>query len=185
MRSAHVNSRCSYMTVKDYVHILVVISAIVGVALDRRQFHSGFILGPIALFYQLLRALLDMLVPLRRLHHLIHQAPVFCALSLNPLRNRAEDVSQIAAHFALVGYASQPSSSRKNAQERHLRQTHGGRAVVDENDFVACKGKFISSSSRSPVACGQKLDSGVTAGILNPISGFVRELAEVHLPGMG
>src|SRR5712671_5506644 len=105
---------------------------------------------------EFLCAALNVVVPLGGLYHVIDQAPLFRSLSLNAFRYRAEYVRQVAADFALVGYASEAAGSRKHSQERNFGQADGRRAVVDENDFVAGERQFVSSTSGSAIAGNKK-----------------------------
>src|SRR4029077_20322883 len=98
--------------------------------------------------------------------------------------NGAEDISQIAPNLALIGYASQSSRSGKDAQQGNFGQTHGRRPVIDQHDLVARKRELVPAACSCAIARRQELDAGVPAGIFNPISRFVSEFAEVHLPRM-
>src|SRR5438309_1951917 len=78
----------------------------------------------------------------------------------------------------------QPTRSRQNAQQRKLRQANRGGAVVNQNDFIASERQLVPSASRCSVTGGQEFETGMRAGILDPIACFVCELAEIHFPGM-
>ncbi len=61
-------------------------------------------------------ALLDGLIKFGIGNDLIDQTPVFGPLALHPLFDRTKNISQIAAHFALIGDAGQTTRARQDRQ---------------------------------------------------------------------
>ena len=160
------------------------VAALVDAAVEWSEFDSRLVLRAVALLRKLLRPFLNVVIPLRRFDDTIYQAPLLGALPLNAFGNRAEDIGQIPAHPALIGHACKASRSGKHSEQRNFGQAHCGRAIIDEDDLVAGESQFVSSSCRRAVARGQELHTRAVARVLNPITGLVRELAEVYLPGM-
>src|SRR5262249_9229779 len=72
----------------------------------------------------------------------------------------------------------------KDSQKRSLGQADHRTAIVYEQDLVAGQRQFISASRTDTVDGRQKLDAGVPAGVLDGKARLVRELAEVHFPGV-
>ena len=88
------------------------------------------------------------------------------------------------AHAALVGHAGQAAGARQHAQQRHLRQRHRRRAVVDQDDLVAGQREFIAAAGAGAVHRGQELQARMLRRVLEAVAGLVGELAEVDLPGV-
>src|SRR4030095_16041143 len=91
------------------------------------------------------------------------------ALSADTLCQGAEDVRMIAAHLALVGESSESTGTWQHAKERHFRQAHGRRAIVDEPDLIAGERKLVAAPRRGAVARGEKLETGVSTCVLYAI----------------
>ena len=98
-----------------------------------------------------MRARLDRGLEIRRGRELVHQAPLQSPLAANPFLGRGEEVGPIPAHLALVDDADQAAGARKYAEERHLRQRHRARAVVDEEDPVGGHRELVAASRRGAV----------------------------------
>ena len=64
---------------------------------------------------------------------------------------RAEDIREIAPHAPLVGHSRQPARARQDAQQGHLGQAHGRRAVVDQDDLVAGQGQLVPAAGAAPL----------------------------------
>ena len=81
--------------------------------------------------------LLDVISELLGLDDFVDQPPIFGALAANAVGIGAEDVGMIAADVAFVGDAGEAASAGKNAEKRKFRQADCGRAIVDEDNFIA------------------------------------------------
>ncbi len=151
---------------------------------ERRQRHPLHSYGAIALLRQLTRPLLHGLAEILCTNDRIDEPPVLRALTADTVRSRAEDVCMITAHLPLVGDAGQASGPWEHAQERNFRKADRGGPIVDQHDLVTGKRKLVAAASRRAIARREKLEAGVAARILDPVTRFVGELAEVHLPGV-
>ena len=89
--------------------------------------------------------------------------------SANPLDRSAENIGQIASHFALIGQARETAGPRQYAEQRHLRQRDGRGAVVDQKYFIACERKFIAASGGASVEGGDEFQFRVSAGSSIPL----------------
>src|SRR5690606_32792522 len=74
--------------------------------------------------------------------------------------------------------------TRQHAQQWHLGQGHGRRAIVDQQDLVAGQCQFVATASAGAVQGGYELQAAVATGVFDAITRFVGELAEVDLPGV-
>src|SRR5258705_8764037 len=90
----------------------------------------------------------------------------------------------VAADFAFVGNAGETAGTGENAEERKLGKADRGRAIIDENNFVACEGEFIAASGTRAIERGEKFQAGVRAGVFDAVARFVGELAEIDFPGV-
>lgn len=103
-------------------------------------------------------------------HRFVDEAPIGGALSLHAFLDRAEDVGQIAAHFALIGDAGQPARARKHSQQRNLRQRHVRGAIVGENDVVASKREFVAAAGTGTFYRADIGLAGFTPGCLQSVA---------------
>ncbi|OQB26314.1 MAG: hypothetical protein BWY11_00010 [Firmicutes bacterium ADurb.Bin182] len=116
---------------------------------------------------------------------MVDQVPFPGAFRANAFGHRAKDIRQVAPHAPLVDQARQPAGARQHAQQGHFRQADGGGAVVDHGDLVAGQGQLVTAAGRGAIEGRQELQAGVLAGVLEAVAGFIGELAEVDLPGVG
>ena len=181
-RRAHGERRRARGAVDRDVDVLVVVAVRVVVARERRQRDAAGIRGAVAALGERQRARAHRCGELARLRDRIDQPPVLRALAAHAFGQRAEDVGEVVADAALVGDARQPAGPGQHAQQRHLRQRHRRRAVVDQEDFVAGECQLVAAARTGAVHGGEELEPGVPARILDPVARLVRELAEVHLP---
>jgi hypothetical protein len=128
--------------------------------------------------------LLHLLREHRGLGDVVDEAPILGLLSAHAFDAGAKQIGQIVAHVALVGHAGQTAGAGQHAEQRHLGQADGRGAVVHQNDLVAGKRQFIAAAGACAVHRSQKLQAAVFGRVFEPVAGLVRELAEVHLPGM-
>jgi hypothetical protein len=105
-------------------------------------------------------------------------------LAAHALGRRAEDVGQVVTHAPLVGEPREPPGARQYAEQRYFRQRHGGGAIVHEQDLVAGERKLVAAAGAGSVDGGDELEAGVPARVLDAVARLVRELAEVHFPGV-
>ena len=77
-----------------------------------------------------------------------------------------------------------PPVPGQDSKQRRFRQADSGVSVVHEEDLVAGERQLVSAARADAVDRGQELDAGMLARVLDREPGFVRELAEVHLPRM-
>jgi hypothetical protein len=146
---------------------------------------NAFAVGrAVALRRELLGALAHHLLKLLRLGNGIDQAPVHGALAAHAFGRGAEDVCKVMAHMALVGDAGQAAGARQHTQQRHLGQRNSGGAVVDQHDVVAGQGQFVAAAGAGAIDRRDELQAGMAAGVLDAVAGFIREFAEVDLPGV-
>ncbi len=68
-------------------------------------------------------AVADLVVPGRRRHDFVDEAPVDGALAAGAFLGGAEDVGAVAAHLALVGEAGEPAGAGQHREQRQFRQT--------------------------------------------------------------
>ncbi|MPM77318.1 hypothetical protein SDC9_124321 [bioreactor metagenome] len=153
-------------------------------AFDAGELHALGRSGALAVRCQLARTLRDGVGKLRGLGNRVHQPPVHRALAAHAFHAGAEDVGQIVAHVALVGHAGESAGAGQHAQQRHLRQRDGRRAVVDQHDVVAGQCQLIAAASAGTVYRGDELQPVVARAVFHAVARLVGELAEVHLPGV-
>ena len=122
---------------------------------------------------------------LRARHHLVDQPPVDGALALDALLGGAEHVGVVAAHLALVGDAGEPAGAGQHGEQRQFRQRHRRRAVVDQHDVVGRERELVAAARRGAVDHADGREAGGCARVLDAVAGFVGELAEVDLVGVG
>ena len=118
----------------------------------------------------------------RRLGQSVDQPPVDRPLPAHAFGRRAKNIGEVAPHFALVGQPRQPSGAGQDAQQRHFRQAHRRRAIVDQKDFIAGERQLVAAAGAGAVDGGEEPDAVVGAGILHAVARFVGELAEVDFP---
>ena len=116
--------------------------------------------------------------------HGVDEAPVDRLLAAHAFGERAEVVGQVAAHLALVDDAREAAGAGQHAEQRHLGQRHGRRAVVDEQDLVAGEREFVAAAGADAVQRREELEAAVRARVLDAEARLVGELAEVHLEGV-
>ena len=132
-----------------------------------------------------LRGIGDRGIPLRARHEVIDEAPLLGALALDAFGRGAEHIGAIAAHLALVDEPREPARAGKHREERRLREAHRGVAVIHQHRLGARERELVSAARRRPLACSERGQPRVLAGILEVQPRFVRELAEVHLERVG
>ena len=120
-------------------------------------------------------------LPRRGRHDLVHQPPFDGAFAAHAFLGGAEDVGAVAADTALVGQAGQAAGAGQHRQQRQFRQRNGRAAVVDQHDVVGGHRELIAAAGRAAADRGQVGLAGIFAGVLDRQSGFVGELAEIHL----
>jgi hypothetical protein len=91
----------------------------------------------------------------------------------------------VAAHLTLVGDAGEPAGARQYRQQRQFRQRNRRRTVVDQHDMVGRKRKLVTATGRGSVDHTDGLQAGGGARVLDAVAGFVGELAEIDLVGVG
>jgi len=114
-------------------------------------------------------------------HDLVDETPVDRALALDALRDRAEQVGEVAPHLALVGEAREPAGAGQHPEERHLGQRHRRRAVVGEDDLVARERELVAAAGARAGERRQPLQPGPRRRVLDREARLVGVLAEVHL----
>ena len=178
------NRRGARVAIDQRVDVAVVQTLLVDSALERceRDAPAGSRAG--ALRGECGRALLYRRGELLRLRDVVDQFPLQGAVRAHALRGAAEHVCAIAPYLALVGQACQSAGARQDAEQRYLRQAHGGRAVVDHQDLVAGECQLVAAARHGAVHCGEKFQPVVPARIFHAVAGLVGELAEVHFPGV-
>ena len=96
---------------------------------------------------------------LLRLHDVVYQSPILGSLSAYAVLVGAKHVREILPDLSLVRQACEPARSWQNAKERKFRQADCGRAIIDEDDFVARQREFVSAACSCSIASGEKLQS--------------------------
>ena len=107
------------------------------------------------------RARPDRLLELTRRMDRVHEPPGHRALALDAFDERAEDVGEVAPHVPLVDDPRQTASAGQHAEQRRLRQAHGGVAIVDEDDLVAGQRELVAAAGADAVQRGEEPDAGV------------------------
>ena len=130
---------------------------------------------------ELERAALHEFGELLRLGAVVDQLPFLRAVGAHAFGGGAEDIGEVAAHFALVDDPRQAAGPWQHAQQRNLGQAHGRGAVVDHRDLVAGQRQLVAAAGGGAVQRGEELEARVVAGVLQAIAGLVGELAEVDL----
>ena len=128
------------------------------------------------------RPLGDRRVPVPLRHRRVDQSPLDGGAAAVALGLGGEEVGAVTTDVALVDDAGQSARAGQHAQQRHLGQRHGRRAVVDQHDVVAGQGQLVAATGSGAVDRG---DPGLARGrgrVLDAVAGLVGELAEVHLP---
>ena len=166
------------------IHIFIVVAARVDRALERGEGDALCILRPVARAGEAFRMFLDRLGERLRLRAVVDQAPVLGAVGAHALGGGAEEIGQVAPHFALVGDAREPAGARQHAQQRHLGQAHRGGTVVDHQDLVAGEGDLVAAAGAGAVHRGEEFEPVVAAGVLHAVARLVGEFAEIHLPAV-
>jgi len=185
LRRAHGPGGLALFAVELHVDIAIGKTAFRFGALQRRQRHALLACRTVAVLRQGKRAGPDFLLEAGGLDHVVHQPPILGALPSHALDQRAEDVRVVVAHSALVGDAGQSARARQHAQQGHLGQRNGRRAVVDQEDLIAGQGQFIAAPRARAIQRRDELQAAVAAGVFDAVTGFIGELAEVDLPGVG
>ena len=121
---------------------------------------------------------------LLRLGDVVDEAPLLRPIRAHAFGGGAENIGEIAAHFALVDEAGQAAGAGQHSQKRNFRKAHGGRAVVDHRDLVASERELVAATGGGAVQRGDELESRVRRSIFEAVARLVGELAEVHLGGM-
>ena len=86
--------------------------------------------------------------------------------------------------LALVGEPREAAGTGQHAQQRHLRERDGRRAIVDQPDLVAGERELVAAARARAIHRRDELEAGVRARVLHAVARLVRELAEVDLPRM-
>jgi len=180
----HGEGRSTPLAFDPDVDVFVPVSVGQIVANDRRQRDTACVTGAIALLCELERALAHGGRERGRLHDIVDEPPLLRPQAADAFGRRAEDVRMIVPHLALVGEPRESAGSWQHAKERHFRQRHRRRAIVDQHDLVARERELVAAARARAVDRGQELDPRVPARVLDAVARLVRELAEVHLPGV-
>ncbi len=183
-RRAHRDGGEALRGVDVELHMRVVDAVGAEFAQERRERHA---LGR-ALARRLAREVgglrLHALFELGRRHDFVDEAPLHGATALDALLDRAEHVGMVAAHHALVDDAGEAARARQHRQQRHLRQRHRGRAVVDHHDVVGGQRQLVAAAGGRAVDDGDEFLAGMLRRVFHRIARLVGELAEIHLVGV-
>jgi hypothetical protein len=107
------------------------------------------------------------------------------AFALDALFDGTEEIGMVAAHFALVRDPRKSPCARQHREQRHFRQSDGGRAVVDQQNMVGGQGQFIAAAGRRSMDDANVFLPGMLARILDRIARLIRELAKIDLMRVG
>ena len=102
----------------------------------------------------------------------VHQAPGFGAFAFYAVGIGAEQIGEIAAHFALVHHSREATGAGQNAEQRSLRQTDSAGAIVDQDDFVAGERELVAAAGGGAVQRGEKFQAVVASWSLPCHCGF-------------
>ncbi len=119
----------------------------------------------------------------RRIHR-VDQPPLDRPLALHALRRPWRRRPPDRGGPSLVHDAGQAAGAGQHAEQRRLRQADRGVPVVDEEDLVAGQRELVAAAGADAVQRREELQAGVRAGVFDREPRLVRELAEVHLPGV-
>src|SRR5204863_5730547 len=100
------------------------------------------------------------------------------------LDERAEEISEVAAHTALVDDARQATGAGQHAKQRRLRQADGRIAIVDEKNVVARERQLVAAAGANAVERREKTQSRLRAGVFEGEPRLVGVFAEVDLPAV-
>ncbi len=129
-------------------------------------------------------ALADASLETRARHHLVDQPPLDRARAPDALGGGREEVGVVAPYPALVDQAGEAAGAGQHAEQGHLRQRHGGRAVVDQHDLVAGECQLVAATRGGAVQRAERADARLPRQLLQMEPRLVGELAEVHLEGV-
>ncbi len=121
---------------------------------------------------------------MRGLGDRVDETPGQSLLAAHAFAGGAKDVRKVVADVALVGQPCQTACPREHAEQRHLGQADGARAVVDQDDLVAGQRQLVAAAGARAVDGGQELQAFMLGRVLEAVAGLVGELAEVDLPGV-
>ena len=104
-------------------------------------------------------ALLHLGLELRRLGDRVDETPLKRLLAAHAFAGGAEDVREVVANVALVGEPGETAGAGQDAEQRHLGQADGARAVVDEDDLVAGERQLVAAARARAVDGGEELQA--------------------------
>jgi len=117
------------------------------------------VLRPVAGGRERRRALADARGELRAGHRLVDQAPLGRAPSLHALGRGREEVGAVTPDLPFVDDAREATGAGQHAEERHLRERHRRRAVVDQQDLVAGERQLVAAARRGAVQGRERADA--------------------------